>query len=127
MEEIVLKNKKHGMRTLVLCILVELLSLAGVIFAAAKAVTGIWFQNSGHDEVDGQDIAHGIGCSIFFGFQCSAQKDHSTTFSQNLPTAFSIFLQGFHHFTATMKLTGEQLRITTGQIYQVSFGKLISV
>ena len=46
MEEIVLRNKKHGMRTLVLCILVELLSLAGVIFAAAKAEnTGnnVWF------------------------------------------------------------------------------------
>lgn len=46
MEEIVLKNKKHGMRTLVLCILVELLSLAGVIFAAAKAEStgnNVWF------------------------------------------------------------------------------------
>ena len=32
MEEILLKNKKHGMRTLVLCILVELVSLAGVIY-----------------------------------------------------------------------------------------------
>ena len=32
MEEILLKNKKNGMRTLVLCILIELLALAGVIF-----------------------------------------------------------------------------------------------
>ena len=46
MEEIVLKNKKHGMRTLVLCILVELLSLAGFIFAGVQVEnTGnnVWF------------------------------------------------------------------------------------
>jgi regulator of protease activity HflC (stomatin/prohibitin superfamily) len=46
MEEIVLKNKKHGMRTLVLCILVELLSLAGFIFAGVQAETtgnNVWF------------------------------------------------------------------------------------
>lgn len=32
MEEIILSNKKHGMRTLLLCILIELISLAGVIY-----------------------------------------------------------------------------------------------
>lgn len=31
MEEILLKNKKHGMRTLILCIFVELLAIAGTI------------------------------------------------------------------------------------------------
>ena len=31
MEEILLQNKKHGMRTLILCIFVELLSLVGII------------------------------------------------------------------------------------------------
>ncbi len=34
MKEIVLQNKKHGMRTLLLCILVELLALAGIIGGA---------------------------------------------------------------------------------------------
>ena len=31
MEEILLRNKKHGMRTLILCILVELVSIAGLV------------------------------------------------------------------------------------------------
>lgn len=34
MEEKILTNKKHGMRTLLLCILVEVLATAGIIFAA---------------------------------------------------------------------------------------------
>ena len=34
MKEIILQNKKHGMRTLLLCILVELLALAGIIGGA---------------------------------------------------------------------------------------------
>ncbi len=40
MEEIVLQNKKHGMRTLLLCILVEVLSLVGVILG------GTWLEES---------------------------------------------------------------------------------
>ena len=34
MQEIILENKKHGMRTLLLGILIELLSIAGIIVAA---------------------------------------------------------------------------------------------
>lgn len=34
MKEKLLINKKHGMRTLLICILIELISLAGIIFAA---------------------------------------------------------------------------------------------
>ena len=34
MEEILLKNKKHGMRTLLLCILVEALAIGGIILGA---------------------------------------------------------------------------------------------
>ena len=42
MEEIILQNKKHGMRTLLVCVLIELIALAGVI------VGGIGMeQNSG--------------------------------------------------------------------------------
>lgn len=40
MQEILLENKKHGMRTLLLGILVELLSLAGVIISAILDETG---------------------------------------------------------------------------------------
>lgn len=42
MEEIVLQNKKHGMRTLVVCIVVELLSILGII---ASADVGTSFAN----------------------------------------------------------------------------------
>ncbi len=35
MQEILLKNKKHGMRTLLICVALEILSLVGVILAAA--------------------------------------------------------------------------------------------
>lgn len=34
MEEIILQDKKHGMRTLIVCIFIELLSIAGIIVAA---------------------------------------------------------------------------------------------
>lgn len=34
MQEVLLQNKKHGMRTLIVCILIELLSLAGTIYGA---------------------------------------------------------------------------------------------
>ena len=34
MEEIILQDKKHGMRTLIVCILIELLSIAGIVVAA---------------------------------------------------------------------------------------------
>lgn len=34
MEEILLKNKKHGMATLLICILIEVVALAGVIYGA---------------------------------------------------------------------------------------------
>lgn len=34
MQEIILQNKKHGMRTLCVCILIELLSIAGIIVSA---------------------------------------------------------------------------------------------
>ena len=34
MEEILLKNKKHGMRTLLLCLLVELVAIGGIILGA---------------------------------------------------------------------------------------------
>ncbi len=34
MQEIILKNKKHGMRTLLICVLVELFAIAGVIVGA---------------------------------------------------------------------------------------------
>ncbi len=40
MEEIILTNKKHGMRTLLVVILVELLALAGVIFGAIQMESG---------------------------------------------------------------------------------------
>ena len=39
MEEILLKNKKHGMRTLLLGLLVELLALAGLICGAVMMET----------------------------------------------------------------------------------------
>lgn len=39
MKEIVLQNKKHGMATLIACILLEALTLAGVIFAGVKLET----------------------------------------------------------------------------------------
>ncbi len=42
MEEIVLQNKKHGMRTLVVCIVVELLSILGIV---ASADVGTSFAN----------------------------------------------------------------------------------
>ena len=47
MQEIILQNKKHGMRVLLLGILVELLSFAGIIVAAVldegyNASEGIW-------------------------------------------------------------------------------------
>ena len=40
MQEILLQNKKHGMRTLLLSILVELLSIAGIIIAAILDESG---------------------------------------------------------------------------------------
>ncbi|MBQ8659087.1 MAG: SPFH domain-containing protein [Clostridia bacterium] len=40
MQEIILQNKKHGMRTLLVCILVELLSVVGMIVGAALAENG---------------------------------------------------------------------------------------
>lgn len=40
MEEILLKNKKHGMRTLLLCILVELAAWAAFIYGIAQIETG---------------------------------------------------------------------------------------
>ena len=40
MQEIILQNKKHGMRTLLLGILIELLSIAGVIVAAVLDESG---------------------------------------------------------------------------------------
>ncbi len=46
MQEILLTNKKHGMRTLLLCLLLEALSIAGIIYSAvlddAGALNGIW-------------------------------------------------------------------------------------
>ncbi|MBQ8284023.1 MAG: SPFH domain-containing protein [Clostridia bacterium] len=41
MEEILLQNKKHGMRTLLVCVLVELVALAGVIFSAILDESGV--------------------------------------------------------------------------------------
>ncbi len=50
MEEILLKNKKNGMRTLVLCVLIELVALAGTIFGgillekpSEKMIGGVLF------------------------------------------------------------------------------------
>ncbi len=40
MQEIILQNKKHGMRTLIVCILVELLSVLGMIGGATLAEYG---------------------------------------------------------------------------------------
>ena len=40
MQEIILENKKHGMRTLFVCILVELAAIAGFIFAAVLSESG---------------------------------------------------------------------------------------
>lgn len=40
MEEIILKNKKNGMRTLLLCILVEVVALAGIIIGAVMIEKG---------------------------------------------------------------------------------------
>lgn len=40
MQEIILKDKKNGMRTLLICILLEVLSLAGTIFAGILAESG---------------------------------------------------------------------------------------
>ena len=47
MQEIVLKNKKHGMRVLLLSIFFELLSIAGIVFASilenrSENSTPIW-------------------------------------------------------------------------------------
>ena len=41
MQEIILENKKHGMRTLFVCILVELTAIAGFIFAAVLSESGV--------------------------------------------------------------------------------------
>ena len=41
MEEIVLTNKQNGMRTLLLGILVELLSVAGIVVAAVLDTNGV--------------------------------------------------------------------------------------
>ncbi len=41
MKEIILTNKKNGMRTLILCILIELLSIAGLICAAIMDENGV--------------------------------------------------------------------------------------
>ncbi|MBR2646080.1 MAG: SPFH domain-containing protein [Clostridia bacterium] len=40
MQEIILTNKKHGMRTLLICVLVEILALAGIIVAAVLDESG---------------------------------------------------------------------------------------
>ena len=40
MEEILLNNKKHGMATLLVCILIEVVALAGVIYGAVLMETG---------------------------------------------------------------------------------------
>lgn len=40
MEEILLNNKKHGMATLLVCILIEVVALAGVIYGAILMETG---------------------------------------------------------------------------------------
>ena len=40
MEEKILTNKKHGMRTLLLCVLVELVAIAGLIYAIVLDETG---------------------------------------------------------------------------------------
>ena len=45
MEEIILKDKKHGMRTLLWCILIELLALAGVIVGAIMMEQGMGATN----------------------------------------------------------------------------------
>ncbi|MBR4943573.1 MAG: hypothetical protein IKZ28_06030, partial [Clostridia bacterium] len=46
MEEIILQNKKNGMRTLLVCLFVELLATAGIIVAAVLdtkgAEDGLW-------------------------------------------------------------------------------------
>ena len=41
MKEIILENKKHGMRTLLICIAIELLSIAGIIVAAIMDENGV--------------------------------------------------------------------------------------
>ena len=46
MEEIILGNKKHGMRTLLLCILVELIALAGIIVGAIMMEEGFGSENT---------------------------------------------------------------------------------
>ncbi len=45
MEEIILQNKKHGMRTLLVCVLIELIALAGVIVGAIMMENGFGAQN----------------------------------------------------------------------------------
>ncbi len=40
MQEIILENKKKGMRTLLICVLIELLALAGIIIAAVMDESG---------------------------------------------------------------------------------------
>ncbi len=40
MKEIILENKKHGMKTLLICIAIELLSIAGIIAAAVMDESG---------------------------------------------------------------------------------------
>ena len=45
MEEIILQNKKHGMRTLLVCVLIELIALAGVIVGAIIMENGFGAQN----------------------------------------------------------------------------------
>ena len=47
MEEILLQNKKHGMRTLVLCVFAELLCLAGIIAGC------LILENSGQEDLGG--------------------------------------------------------------------------
>ncbi len=46
MQEIILTNKKNGMKTLLVCILIEVLALAGIIFSAildeAGNANGVW-------------------------------------------------------------------------------------
>ena len=53
MQEILLQNKKHGMRTLIVCVLLELVSLTGIIFGGVLA--------------ENPDLPPALGLGLLFG------------------------------------------------------------
>ena len=80
MEEKILTNKKHGMRTLLLCVLVELVAIAGLIYSilldetgSGAAVFGI-FGDEETAEKEGCQIEHVLSENTFELLKKAASK-----------------------------------------------------